>query len=406
MRFIHLADCHLGGWRDDKMKALNLASFSRVIEDILKNPPDFVIIAGDLFNTSIPPLDVLKEATILFRKVRKAGIPVYMVAGSHDYSPSGRTMLDVLEEAGLFRNVMRGTVKDGRVHLSFTVDEKTGVKITGILGRRGMLDKEYYEALAVEDLEREPGEKIFLFHTSIDELKPKDKGTMEGMAVSMLPKGFLYYAGGHVHIRKDFNAEGYRNVVYPGPTFPNSFSELEELRAGSYMEYDDGKVTRHRIELKEVVPLAIDCDGKTPESVRQELDKRIEEGDWKDKIVLIRLHGRLCAGRIQDLRLQELMDRIDAGGAYMVMRNTAKLQTAVLEEVKVRVHDKEALEREVIAEHIGKIKDLGLAADKETELTIRMMQALMDDRKEGEKKDTFERRMEEAADALLAGTKK
>ena len=60
-------------------------------------------------------------------------------------------MLDVLENAGLLKNVCKGQVngETKELHLNFTTDEKTKVKITGILGRKGLLDKTYYQNLHV-----------------------------------------------------------------------------------------------------------------------------------------------------------------------------------------------------------------------------------------------------------------
>ena len=97
MHFIHIADSHLGGWREDRMRNLNRNSFEYVMNYTIKVKPDFLLIAGDLFNTSIPSLDEIKFATRLLKKVKDSGIRIYYIAGSHDYSPSGKTMLDVLE---------------------------------------------------------------------------------------------------------------------------------------------------------------------------------------------------------------------------------------------------------------------------------------------------------------------
>ncbi|GAI75663.1 unnamed protein product, partial [marine sediment metagenome] len=32
MRFAHIADCHLGGWRQPELQQLNLESFKKAIE--------------------------------------------------------------------------------------------------------------------------------------------------------------------------------------------------------------------------------------------------------------------------------------------------------------------------------------------------------------------------------------
>ena len=50
-------------------------------------------------------------------------------------------MLDIIEEAGLVINVSKGEAIDGNLKLKFTIDKKTGVKLTGILGKMGGLGK-------------------------------------------------------------------------------------------------------------------------------------------------------------------------------------------------------------------------------------------------------------------------
>ncbi|MCX6711184.1 MAG: DNA repair exonuclease, partial [Candidatus Woesearchaeota archaeon] len=144
MKFAHMADCHIGAWREPKLREANLQAFFRAIDICIKEKVDFILISGDLFNTAFPGIDGLKEVVLKLMELKDAGIPAYVVPGSHDFSPSGKTMLDVLENARLFTNVFRGKVENGLLKLKFTEDRKTGAKITGILGRRGLLEQSYY----------------------------------------------------------------------------------------------------------------------------------------------------------------------------------------------------------------------------------------------------------------------
>src|SRR3989338_6634094 len=143
MKFAHLADCHIGSWREPKLREVNAKAFIKAMDLCIEKNVDFIIISGDLFNTSLPAIDNLKTAVKKLKEIKNKNIPVYIIAGSHDFSPSGKTMLDVLEEAELFINVARGEEKDGKLRLKFTVDPKTGAKITGLLGKKGTLEKCY-----------------------------------------------------------------------------------------------------------------------------------------------------------------------------------------------------------------------------------------------------------------------
>ena len=236
MKYAHLADLHLGSWRDQKMRDLSVKVFLKAMDDCVQRQVDFILFAGDLFNTSLPSLDTLKIVTKKLKELKDRQIPLYAIAGSHDFSPSGKTMLDVLENAGLLKNVCKGSVdpETKELHLNFTIDQKTGAKITGILGRKGLLDKTYYQNLHRENLENEAGYKIFMFHTTISELKPKHLEMLESQPASFLPKNFSYYAGGHLHHPTKIEVPEVGTLTYPGALFPNNFSELEKYSKGGY----------------------------------------------------------------------------------------------------------------------------------------------------------------------------
>ena len=99
VRFAHIADCHLGGWKQLELQQLNFESFRKAIETCIQEKLDFIIIVGDLFDSAYPPIEILKEAFAEFKKLHDAKIPCFIIAGSHDYSVSGKTFLDVLEKA-------------------------------------------------------------------------------------------------------------------------------------------------------------------------------------------------------------------------------------------------------------------------------------------------------------------
>ncbi|MFH1650401.1 MAG: DNA repair exonuclease [Candidatus Woesearchaeota archaeon] len=397
MKFAHMSDVHIGAWRDPQMKDLNLKAFIKSVDMILKEKVDFLLISGDLFNTALPLIDQVKEVVRQLNRLKDATIPVYYVAGSHDFSPSGKTMLDVLEEAGLAINVTRGGVEGDKLKLKFTVDKKTGVKITGLLGKKGMLDRHYYEALDQESLEKEPGEKIFLFHTSITELKPKDLEEMDSYSVTFMPKGFNYYAGGHVHIRKTVDIEGYKNVVYPGPIFPCNFAELEKLQYGSFMIVENWKGKLVPVELKPIKMKKFDADGKTPSLVNREMESWLDSQELTDAIVLIRVEGRLVNGKPADIDFSAITENAMKKKAHHVLRNTSKLTSEELEEIKVTLASAEEIERKILKEHAGQIK----VSFSETEKAQQLMRTLGQEKDEGEKSSAYEQRILDEADLVM-----
>jgi len=403
MRFSHTADCHVGGHRDPRLRQLTETAFARFIDESIQANVDFIIIAGDLFNTAIPGIDTLKFVVTQLGKPKAKNIPVYAIPGSHDYSPSGKTMLDVLEEAGLLRNVCRGTVTDdGKLKLSFTTDQRTGVKLTGVIGKRGMLDRHIYEELD-RSIEREPGKKVFLFHTSISELKPQHLQEMESYPVSFLPKGFDYYAGGHVHIVERYAQSGYGNVVYPGPLFPNSFSELERLRHGGYYIYDDTaagapSLTRREIALKEVISIKVNVEGMESHDADRALHAAADGVHAKGAIVLLRIEGTLRSGSPNDINVRDTVSGLEQRGAYIVLRNTARLTSQEFASMQVKADEPHRIEETLLAEHADQ---LAIPGGDGAALARELLKLLAREQHEGENANEYHDRMVKDALGIL-----
>jgi exonuclease SbcD len=398
MKFAHLADCHLGSWREPKIKDLNSRAFERAVSVCIERKVDFVLIAGDLFNTSIPSIDILRETVVRLRKLKEAAIPVYIIAGSHDFSPSGRTMIDVLEQAGLLRNAAKGTDENGKLKLTFTTDPKTGAKIAGMIGKKGMLEKSFYEILDRLSLESEKGFKIFMLHTALDELKTKELERMESAPVSLLPKGFDYYAAGHVHIRMEKSLPGYKNIVYPGPLFPNNFSELEKGTGGFYI-YDSGKLEFVSLNVIKVHSIEIDCTGKSPEQVNSELISAVKKREFSNTIVLIKLFGKLSSGKASDIDFKEVFSQLSQKNAYFSMKNTNQLESKEYEEVKITAGNIDEIEAKLIKENIGQLPIKLSASEENTVLSI--MQVLNTEKDEGELNRDFEERLKKELASIL-----
>ena len=399
MKFAHLADCHVGGWRDPKLRAANAKAFALAIEKCVQEKVDFVLIAGDLFNSAVPAIESLQQVVEELVRLNQAGIPVYAIAGSHDFSPGGKTMLDVLESAGLLRNVVRGNVVDEKLHLEFTVDPKTGTKIAGMLGKKGGLEKNYYHELHTTHLEEAEGYKIFMFHTAIEELKPKGMELMEGMAASLLPKNFQYYAGGHVHVVDHASVNERHNIVYPGPVFPNNFAELEKLQHGSFCVVEQGNVQHIPLNPHPIVSVNINVDHKHAGQVEEDIHEALEEKNVTNAIVTLRIEGMLKSGRTTDIPWEHIRTAIEQKGAYILLKNTSKLQTP--EHIDTRIPDKsiEDIEQSIIDETPAPFTLHTL--EKDRALVKTLMQGFQQEKQEGERIIDFETRIIQSADQVL-----
>ncbi|MBI4980110.1 exonuclease SbcCD subunit D [Candidatus Woesearchaeota archaeon] len=405
MKYAHLADLHLGSWRDEKMRELSTQAFLKAIEQCVSQQVDFILFSGDLFNTSLPSLDTLKIVTKTLKELQEKNIPLYAIAGSHDFSPSGKTMLDVLENAGLLVNVCKGYVnpETHQLHLKFTSDQKTEAKITGMLGKKGLLDKVYYQNLHLDDLEREEGYKIFLFHTTLSELKPKHLEKLESQPLSFLPKKFNYYAGGHIHHPTLVEQEGYGTLTYPGALFPNNFAELEQYGKGGYylitVENNSQKIDWVPLEMIKHHKLVLNCTHKTPDTITTAIIDHFHYLDLIDTLVTIRLNGALESGRTADIDFKRIFEQLYAQKAYFVMKNTSGLEAEEFEEIKISSADSELVEEQLIREHLGQVKLFDL--DTEFNLTKSLLSVLNTTKLEGETVADFQKRVEEGVNKVI-----
>ena len=394
MKFAHIADCHIGGWREPVLREASTNAFVKSIDICIERDVDFIIISGDLFNTSLPAIDKLKIAVEKLKELKDREIPVYIIAGSHDFSPSGKTMIDVLEKAGLVKNVVRGFVdENNKLNLNFTVDRKTGAKITGMLGKKGMLERKYYESLNLEPLEKEPGYKIFVFHTAITELKTPDLEKMDSSSISLLPKNFDYYAGGHVHEALKTELEGYGTIAYPGALFPNNFKELEKFGFGGFYVVDGNETEFVPVEIYKKNSIKINCNEKTPAEIESEIRKGIDDKNFENTIVTIRLYGMMKEGKPSDIDFREVISKINEKGAVAVLKNINALNSKQFEAIRVS-GSVENVEERLFEEHLAQ-----LGIDKSELFAITSV--LSKEKQEGEKTAEFEQRIFEEVKRLL-----
>jgi len=405
MKYAHLADLHLGSWREPKMRDLSIKAFLTAIDQCIEKEVDFILFAGDIFNTSLPSLDTLKIVTKKIKELKDKDIPLYVIAGSHDFSPSGKTMIDVLENAGLLKNVCRGKIhpETKELHLQFTVDQKTGAKLTGILGRKGQLDKTYYQNLHLENLEQETGYKIFMFHTTLSEMKPKHLEKIESQPASFLPKNFNYYAGGHIHHPTKIELEGYGTLAYPGALFPNNFAEVEKYSHGGYylitIENQAQNIEWIPVKVMEHHDFMLNCNHKAPEVITFEILDHFEKTNIQDTLTTIRLTGTLAKGKVSDINFNQIFAELYHKGAYFIMKNTSGLQSEEFEEIKISATNPETMEEEIIKEHLQQKK----LYNPETELFItkNLLQILTTSKKEGETLSDFQERVIQEINKIL-----
>jgi len=354
------------------------------LDTCIKENVEFILIAGDLFDSAYPPIEILKETFGEFKRIKESKIPVYIIAGSHDFSVSGKTFLDVLEKAGFCKNLhIEEDRGDGFITLNSTVYGNTAMY--GYPGKKSGLEIEDLKRIKLNDA---PGLfKILALHTTID--VAKGNLPIDSVAVASLPPAD-YYALGHLHI--DFR---YENFIYPGPIFPNNFQELEDLKNGSFYIFDNSfpsPLRKIELRIKDVV--SFDFQFKNSTIATGQIISELDRTPIKDKIILLRVSGELEVGKQSDIKFSEIEDFAMKKGAYFILKNTHDLSVKELQ-LKVEIKADESVEEETI-------KDYSKDNPSDFNLLIpELMNALSLEKQEDEKNEVFNNRILDGIKKLL-----
>ncbi len=348
IKFAHLADCHLGSWRQEELQLLNFESFKKALFLCVQEKVDFILISGDLFDSAYPPIEILKETFAEFKKIHDEKIPVFIIAGSHDFSASGKTFLDVLEKAGFCKNIENFEIKDDKIILKpFLFRE---IALFGYSGKKSSMEIEDLKKICFESMHPMT---ILMLHTTISDVVGSIP--MESIDKLKLPLA-NYYALGHIHQVFE-TQESNSTFVYPGPIFPNNFQELVDLKYGSFqlVTIDSGKIKTQNIKIpiKEVIYLEINL--KSGLTATEEIIRELDKLSLNDKILLLKLKGTLLQGKTGDIRFNEIEDFIKRKNAFIFLKNTSSIMIPESEiQIEASNEGVEKLEEKIIQEYSEK----------------------------------------------------
>lgn len=359
-----MSDCHLGYQKQESLQKIEFKIFETAINLCIEQKVSFIIIPGDLFHNNIPEMRVQKFAFKQFRRLYEVGIPVYVVYGSHDFSPVANSVIDLLTEAGyLIKVSIQKNSSDDKIVLEFVQDPKTKAKMVGLPGLSAGKELTYYEKLDRKHLEKEEGFKIFLFHAGINELKTKITAESDFMPISLLPREFDYYAGGHVHDHSVAEHTNYKKIVYPGTLFAGYHSDLENNAKGTkrgfvLVEFDTKirKVEFVQIDNVQYEIIEYDANGKKSTSVNHDLFHEITQFEPKNKIVIIKVWGELISGKTTEIDFSRINEELKEKGAIEVLINRNSLSSKEYSITPTNGENKEQIEENVFKENIGQVK--------------------------------------------------
>ena len=344
--FIHAADIHLGyaQYNLESRREDFDAAFQELVNKSIELRPDFLIIAGDIFQQPRPLNSTLESVIQSLRKLRDASVPVLAVDGSHDAAPNviTGTILNPLDSAGLIHYLPKHEGACWRNENCY------------VYGIPNFRTKGRTEELLPEFLKQNlpaPDPKLFnvlVFHMALDmpDFKPPQ---IEAEATpEMLPDGFDYYAGGHVHQPVHMK---FKNgiLAYSGCTETVNYEDASVDKGFFHVEVNDkGEPSLQRIKLDSPRRFKIfnqrDYTGMMPTKITEELVQLVDDEDEPGVIIVPVIKGTLPA--------EENRNEVD------LARIRAAAKKALLVHPIMRLKTSEVPEEVIHSIFGGELKDL------------------------------------------------
>ncbi|WP_100331020.1 exonuclease SbcCD subunit D [Bacillus xiapuensis] len=343
MKFIHTADWHLGKlvhgvYMTEEQKEV-LRQFVEVVKE---EKPDAIVIAGDLYDRSVPPTDAVELLNeVLFQLNVECQIPIVAISGNHDSA-------ERLAFGSSWFKQSRFYLK-GKLDLDFSPVHINGVNfycipyaepgvVRHLLGDETIHSHQEAMKAFLGKLEEHMDHRavnVFVGHAFVLGGKTSDSERTlsvggSGCVTADLFAPFQYTALGHLHSP---DAIKHDTVFYSGSLLKYSFSEAKQKKSISIIEIDDkGKFTRRerrlspRRDMREIEGTLEEL--LDPARVQRERAEDYLKVTLLDKGALIDPMGKLRQAYPNVLHLERKSALIDERQkkAYLSLRNEKKTE--------------------------------------------------------------------------------
>ena len=247
---MHLADLHLGkrvngfSMMEDQEYILN-----RILEIMEEEQPDGLLIAGDVYDKTIPPAEAVRRMDDFLTAVAEKHVPVFLISGNHDSAERVAFGHQLMQGSGIWIS----PVYDGTIQHHTLKDRWGEVNIYLIPFLRPSVVRsffpdveieDYTDALRtiIEDLQVDTSRRnVVLAHQFVtaagalpetcdsEQLSVGGLDRVDGSVFSP----FDYTALGHLHGPQRVGSE---TIRYAGSPLKYSFSELHQKKSVTVAE--------------------------------------------------------------------------------------------------------------------------------------------------------------------------
>lgn len=296
MKFLHTSDWHLGrqlhnhSLLDDQAHVLD-----QIVVLAIEQKVDAVIIAGDVYDRSIPPVAAVNLLnSVLDRLVNQAKIPVLMIAGNHDSRERlgfGATQMasSGLHIEGPLNTEFKPVIINGVAFFLLPYAEPVLVRnVYGDTANNVSTHQQAMEFLLeqVNKVEIENLPRVIVSHCFLaggeesDSERPLSLGGADQISPTVF-KDYSYTALGHLHGPQK---KGGESIRYSGSILKYSFSEVRQNKSVTLVTIDEhGKAQAELFALKPLHNLRV---------LEGNIESLLEQGakdPYADDYLMIRL---------------------------------------------------------------------------------------------------------------------
>lgn len=377
MKFIHTSDWHIGrlfqniSLLDDQLYVLQ-----QLKRYAIEHQVDALVIAGDIFDRSVPPADAVAALNhFLDEFTRALAIPVIMISGNHDSAKRLGFGAQYMQSAGVY---ILSDIRDIKTPIEITAAGQT-VRFYGIPYHDPVEVREafgcdvrtYDEAhtYLVDSIKPQLADgipSVLISHCFIDGAQESDSERPLSIGgadrVSYEPLcDFNYVALGHLHGPQ---FKGHEHIRYSGSLMKYSFSEYKQSKGVTLVELSPtGEASYEHLPLQPKRDLRI---------IEGELETIIEQGrtdEKADDYLLVKLTdskdildpmGQLRAVYPNVLQLERLSFAVSSGNRLVTNLGNRKTELEVFDDFFEQVMGEGLSEAqtELLGETINEAKNL------------------------------------------------
>ena len=245
MKFVHLSDLHLGK-RVNEYSMLEDQEYilTKIINIIDDEKPAGVIIAGDVYDKSIPSAEAVQMFDDFLTRLAKRNLQVFVISGNHDSPERMSFGSRLMDQSGIhISQVYNGQIEPFAMeddHGAVNVYMLPFVKPAHVKRFSDESIESYTDALrvAIAEMNVNQSERnILITHQFVTGAMRSDSedvsvGGSDNVDVSVFDS-FDYVALGHIHSPQNCTSE---RVRYCGTPLKYSFSEAKDKKSVTVVE--------------------------------------------------------------------------------------------------------------------------------------------------------------------------